>query len=76
MLFTEANAFDRVEEFVDQIDSILDSQQMKIYMDPTIVRWYLRDKRNTHGTDVNYNAEKPTVDFYKRANCRFTFNER
>jgi hypothetical protein len=23
----------------------------------------LRDKRNTHGTDVNYNPEQPTVDF-------------
>jgi len=60
---TAANAFDRVEEFVDQIDDVLNSTKMRIYMDPKILRWYHRDKRNTHGVDVNYNPEKPTVDF-------------
>jgi hypothetical protein len=60
---TEANAFERVEEFVDDIDDLLDGERIKAFMDPKILRWYLRDKRNTHGTDVNYNPEKPTVDF-------------
>lgn len=60
---TAANAFDMLEEFVDQIDDVLDGEQIKVFMDPKIVRWYLRDKRNTHGTDVNYDAAKPTVDF-------------
>jgi hypothetical protein len=36
---------------------------MRIYMDPKILRWYHRDKRNTHGTDVNYDPSKPVVDF-------------
>lgn len=60
---SETNAFDRVEEFVDQIDDVLDGEKLKIFMDPKIVRWYLRDKRNTHGTDVNYDPNKPVVDF-------------
>ena len=59
----ETNAFERVEEFVDGIDSLLDGENIKLFMDPKIVRWYLRDKRNTHGTDVNYDPKKPTVDF-------------
>lgn len=58
-----SNSFDRIEEFVDQIDSLLDGVKTKMYCDPTIVRWYLRDKRNTHGADVNYNAAQPTIDF-------------
>lgn len=60
---TKANAFERVEEFVDNIDAALNSVKMRIYMDPTILRWYHQDKRNTHGSDVNYNPEKPVVDF-------------
>jgi len=60
---TKANAFDRVEEFVDAIPSLLNSVRMRIYMDPKILRWYHQDKRNTHGVDVNYNPEKPVVDF-------------
>lgn len=59
----ETNAFERIEEFVDGIDSLLDGENIKLFMDPKIVRWYLRDKRNTHGTDVNYDPKKPTVDF-------------
>lgn len=60
---TAANAFERIEEFVDAIDDVLNETKMRIYMDPKILRWYHRDKRNTHGADVNYNPEKPTVDF-------------
>ncbi|RSC96048.1 hypothetical protein [Tenacibaculum singaporense] len=60
---TASNAFDLVEEFVDNFDSLLDGVKMRVYMDPKILRWYHRDKRNTHGTDVNYNPDKPVVDF-------------
>lgn len=60
---TAANAFDMVEEFVDNIDPLLDSVKKRVYMDERILRWYHRDKRNTHGTDVNYKEGKPTVDF-------------
>ena len=61
---TEANAFDRVEEFVDGLSELTDKGvKSKIYMDPKILRWYHRDKRNTHGTDVNYDPMKPVVDF-------------
>ena len=65
---TESNAFDRVEEFVDGIDDILDEEKIKVYMDKKILKWYLRDKRNTHGTDVNYDAGKITIDFTE--NCQ------
>ena len=60
---TESNAFDRVEEFVDNIDSLLDGVKKRVYMDPKVLRWYHRDKRNTHGVDVNYDPNKPVVDF-------------
>jgi len=59
-----SNAFDMVEEFVDSLTDLTDKGvKMKLYMDPKVLRWYHRDKRNTHGTDVNYNPDKPVVDF-------------
>ncbi|WP_340074521.1 hypothetical protein [Leptobacterium sp. I13] len=60
---TQANAFDLVEEFVDSFDPLLEGTKMRVYMDPKILRWYHRDKRNTHGADVNYDPAKPVVDF-------------
>lgn len=60
---TAANAFDMIEEFVDSFDSKLDAVQKSVYMDPAILKWYHRDKRNTHGPDVNYDPNKPVVDF-------------
>ena len=60
---TPANAFDMVEEFVDNIDPLLDNVPKRVYMDERILRWYHRDKRNTHGVDINYDPMKPTVDF-------------
>ncbi len=61
---TPANAFDRVEEFVDGLSDLLDKGvKFKAYMDPKIVRWYYRDKRNTHGSDVNYDPANPMIDF-------------
>jgi hypothetical protein len=60
---TKANAFDMVEEFVDNFDSEISGVKKRIYMDPKILKWYHQDKRNTHGADVNYNPDKPVVDF-------------
>lgn len=60
---TKANAFDIIEEFVENIDDLLSDEKMRVYMDPKILRWYHQDKRNTHGADVNYNPDKPVVDF-------------
>lgn len=60
---SKANAFDMVEEFVENFDPLLEGTKMRAYMDPKVLRWYHQDKRNTHGVDVNYNANKPIVDF-------------
>lgn len=60
---TKSNAFDMVEEFVESFDDLLSGTKMRFYCDPKILRWYHQDKRNTHGTDVNYNPDKPVVDF-------------
>jgi len=60
---TKANAFDLIEEFVDSFDNALTGTKMRVYMDPKILQWYHRDKRNTHGVDVNYDPNKPTIDF-------------
>jgi len=60
---TKANAFDIVEEFVESFDALLEGTKMRAYMDPKVLRWYHQDKRNTHGVDVNYDPNKPTVDF-------------
>lgn len=63
---SKANAFDMIEEFVENFDPLLEGTKMRGYMDPKILRWYHQDKRNTHGVDVNYDPNKPTVDF---SNC-------
>lgn len=61
---TEANAFDRVEEFVDGLSELTEKGiKAKAYMSKKIVKWYLRDKRNTHGQDVNYDGSSVVVDF-------------
>lgn len=61
---TASNAFDMIEQFVDGLSKLTDKGvAMRLYMDPKILRWYHRDKRNTHGTDVNYDPMKPVVDF-------------
>lgn len=58
-----SNIFDMVEEFADNMDEVLASVPVTIYMSTGKVKAYLRDKRNTHGTDVNYTAGKVTIDF-------------
>ncbi|WP_417365538.1 hypothetical protein [Flavobacterium beibuense] len=60
---TKTNAFDMIEEFAENIDETLDGTAMTIYMSKKILKWYLQDKRNTHGQDINYKAEKLTIDF-------------
>ncbi|MBS9773817.1 MAG: hypothetical protein KGV59_01490 [Tenacibaculum sp.] len=60
---TQSNALDIIEEFVDNIDPLLNGTKMRVYMPEKVLRWYHRDKRNTHGQDVNYNPAKPVVDF-------------
>jgi len=60
---TKANAFDMIEEFVDGFDPLVTRVKKRVYMDPQILKWYHQDKRNTHGTDVNYDPNKPVVDF-------------
>lgn len=60
---TKANAFDMLEEFAENIDETLDGTPVTIYMSKKILKWYLQDKRNTHGQDINYKADKLTIDF-------------
>lgn len=52
-----SNIFDMVEEFAEKAaitNEALSSVKQRIYMSNKWFRAYLRDKRNTHGTDVNY----------------------
>lgn len=65
---SSSNIFDKVEEIADKLDTILEGEQLTMAMSPYWVRKYLRDKRNTHGTDVNYDSNKLSVDFFD--NCR------
>lgn len=60
---SKANAFDMIEEFVENFDAALEGTQMQLFCDPKVLRWYHQDKRNTHGADVNYDPKNPTVDF-------------
>lgn len=60
---TKANAFELIEEFAENIDETLDGIPMTIYMSKKYLTWYLQDKRNTHGQDINYKADKLTIDF-------------
>ncbi|WP_444671267.1 hypothetical protein [Flavobacterium columnare] len=54
---TTANIFEMIEEFASNVlasNAALSGVKMRIYMSPSWLRAYFRDKRNTHGTDVNY----------------------
>lgn len=57
------NAFEIMEEFADNISDLVSARPTTIYCDPKLVTQYLRDKRNTHGTDINYDPNKLTIDF-------------
>lgn len=61
--FSASTAFDGIEEFVDNFDDVLEGKPMLIGLEPKALRWYFRDKRNTHGGDTNYDDNKAyTVD--------------
>lgn len=66
--FDANNIFDKIEaiaEYIESIDPLLVEQPlMQILLPNKWVRAYLKDKRNTHGTDVNYRSDKVTLDFY------------
>jgi len=53
---TTSNIFDMIEEFADNFDDSLSSTKMRIYVSNSWLRAYFRDKRNTHGADVNYST--------------------
>ena len=57
------NSFALIEEFSDNIDELLANTPTTIYCAPKRVKAYLRDKRNTHGNDINYDSKKLTIDF-------------
>lgn len=63
---TPSSMFDAIEEFTDDMladNEALESAKIKVFMEPKFLRNYFRDKRNTHGNDVNYVAGVNTVDF-------------
>lgn len=60
---TNSNIFDMIEEFADNLGDEYDGIPYTIRMSKKNLRAYLRDKRNTHGNDVNFKAEKVTIDF-------------
>ncbi len=60
---TPTNIFDQVEAFADGLGDEYEGVSYTIHMSKKNLRAYLRDKRNTHGTDVNFKADKVTVDF-------------
>ncbi|WP_028890866.1 hypothetical protein [Tenacibaculum sp. 47A_GOM-205m] len=61
---SSSNAFDMIEEFVDNFDTEIEDEPIIIGLEPSLLKWYLRDKRNTHGADTNYTENKAyKVDF-------------
>ena len=60
---TTSNIFEMVEEFVNNFDAALAGTPMRVYMSPSWVRAYYRDRRNTYGGNVDYSAEKKVIDF-------------
>lgn len=64
---TTSNIFEMIEEFVEKTviaNKVLSNVKMRVYMSPSWLRAYFRDKRNTHGTDVNYSTTGiNTIDF-------------
>lgn len=64
---TTSNIFEIIEEFVEKTvvaNKVLSGVRMRVYMAPSWLRAYFRDKRNTHGSDVNYSTTGiNTIDF-------------
>jgi hypothetical protein len=65
---SSTNIFDKAESIIDTLDEELEGESLIMAMSTKNKRAYLRDKRNTHGSDVNYDENKVTIDFYD--NCR------
>lgn len=64
--FSSSNSFEQVELFVTKIldgREEIAAEDFVVCLPPKLKRAYLTDKRNTHGTDVNYQAGKVTIDF-------------
>lgn len=64
---SKSNVFDSIEQIADDIMAVmpmLEGIPMQVCMAPSWIRAYYRDKRNTHGNDVNYTVTGiNTVDF-------------
>lgn len=62
-----SNIFDSVEKIAENVltaNPALEGMPIDVCMAPSWIRAYYRDKRNTHGTDVNYSTTGiNTVDF-------------
>jgi len=57
------NSFAMLEEFSDNIDELLAATPTTIYCSVKRVKAFLRDKRNKYGDNINYDANKLTIDF-------------
>jgi hypothetical protein len=56
---TTANIFERIEEFAEKCaltNTALSGVRQRIYISPSWLRAYYRDKRNTHGADTNFST--------------------
>lgn len=63
---TPSTMFESIEEFADDMladNEALEGAKIRVFMEPKFLRNYFRDKRNTHGNDVNYVAGVNVVDF-------------
>ncbi len=60
--FVEAQAFDAFEEIMGDFPEEIEGEKIKIFCDPVAVRNYLRDKRNTLGTNIDQKASN-VLDF-------------
>ncbi len=62
------NIFDGVENAAEYVEKeypeLIEETNLQFCMPNNWMKAFLRDKRNTHGTDVNYDPNKVTVDFY------------
>lgn len=55
-----SNIFDMIEEFAEKAamtNTALSGIKQRIYVSPSWLRAYYRDKRNSHGSDINYKTD-------------------
>lgn len=60
---TPANIFDEVEDMAKAVTGVYRNKPMKLFMSPSWKHNYLLARRDTHGTDINFNPDKLTVDY-------------